>query len=90
MRVKKVDSDYRELQKKRQEQQEKKKESEFKQIFADHRERVKKQQEQKTSVVVAGQVFEKTEQDKSGADYYNRLTGQMFRKWPNTKYDWGN
>lgn len=89
MKVKKIDTDYRELQKKRQEEQQKKKESEFKKLFEEHRERMRKLQEKNTSVV-AGVILQKTNQDKANADYYNRLAGQMFGKWPDTKYDWGN
>lgn len=80
MKVKKIDSDYRELAKKKQEQQQKRKEEEFKKVFVEHRERLKEKQEQNKPFSCS---------NGSGAKYYNNLCRQMFRKWPRTKYVWG-
>lgn len=78
MKVKRIDTDYRELNKKRQEQRQKQKEYEFKKLFEEHRERLK-QEEKKPFTRLNG----------SGARYYSKLCKQMFGKWGETKYDWG-
>ena len=64
----------------------KQKEKDFREIFDRYQDLLKVKKEKDS---IPNKIY-KTEQDKQNAAYYNRLAGKMFRKWPDTKYDWGN